>query len=105
MLDGSTRSHRVYVFIIRCGHCKKLAPGWDELAAKYAEDKNIGIAKLDVTASSANKKVANAHKVKGFPTLLLFSENAYYKYSSPRTLEAFSAFIDGGYKALVRQSY
>merc|ERR1719506_2292149 len=39
-----------------CGHCKKLAPTWDELAAKYDADPKIGIAKLDMTSGGSSQK-------------------------------------------------
>ena len=32
-----------------CGHCKKLAPAWDELANKV-KPQNINVAKVDCTA-------------------------------------------------------
>ena len=29
-----------------CGHCKRLAPTWDELAEKYANDASVKIGKV-----------------------------------------------------------
>ena len=34
---------------VRCGHCKQLAPIWDELAEHFAEDEDVVIAKMDAT--------------------------------------------------------
>ena len=50
-----------------CGHCKQLAPIWDELAEHFASDEDIVIAKMD----STKNEVDGVH-VTGFPTLKLF---------------------------------
>lgn len=47
-----------------CGHCKKLTPIYDELAAKLI-DEDVAIVKMDATAND----VPPSFDVRGFPTL------------------------------------
>merc|ERR1712192_100667 len=72
-----------------CGHCKKLAPIWDELGEHFKEDDSIVIAKIDMTAN----ELATV-SVRGFPTLKLFkADNTVVDYSGGRTLEDFIKFL------------
>jgi protein disulfide-isomerase A1 len=74
-----------------CGHCKQLAPIWDQLGEAYEDNANIVIAKMDSTANELENV-----KVQGFPTIKLFKkgDNAIIDYNGPRTLEGFKKFLD-----------
>lgn len=60
-----------------CGHCKKLAPIWDELAEKYEGDDSVVIAKMDSTQNEVEEVT-----VQGFPTLKMFPANSGGKVTS-----------------------
>jgi len=68
-----------------CGHCKRLAPTWEEVATDLKGEVNV--AKVDVTE---NRALGKQFGVKGFPTLLLFRRGKMEKYSGARTKEALS---------------
>merc|ERR1712102_216601 len=74
-----------------CGHCKQLAPIWDELGEKYKDHETIVIAKMDSTANELEEV-----KVQGFPTIKLFKKgtNEIVDYNGDRTLEGFSKFLE-----------
>jgi len=76
-----------------CGHCKTLAPKYEELAkrlSKYSD--TLTIAKIDATANSLPPEFA----VKGFPTIWFVpanNKNAPIKYEGAREVEDFVKFI------------
>jgi protein disulfide-isomerase A1 len=71
------------------GHCKKLAPIWEELGEKVKHD-NIVIAKLD-----ASNNDAPSVEIQGFPTIILFKakDNAQVAYSGDRSVAGFYEFL------------
>jgi thioredoxin domain-containing protein 5 len=75
-----------------CGHCKRMAPTWDELAAAAAKDGNkFHVGKVDCTVE---KEVASKQNVAGYPTIKLFKDGKFVEeYSGARTVEAFQEFV------------
>ena len=60
-----------YLLITLKIDCKKLAPTWETLAADFANDPNVVIAKVDVEAPDS-KTAAAAYDVTGYPTIKFF---------------------------------
>ncbi|KAM0722136.1 hypothetical protein Q7P37_001577 [Cladosporium fusiforme] len=78
-----------------CGHCKTLAPIYEELAAAFEHaGEKVTIAKVD---ADAHKELGRKWGVQGFPTLKWFDgkSDKPEDYKSGRDLESLSAFITG----------
>ncbi|CAF0757481.1 unnamed protein product [Rotaria sp. Silwood1] len=54
-----------------CGHCKSLAPKYDELAKNLRKEPNLVIAKMDATEND----VPSPYDVQGFPTIYFAPKN------------------------------
>lgn len=76
-----------------CGHCKNLAPVYEQLGDtfEFAKDK-VTVAKVD---ADAHKSLGRDYGVQGFPTLKWFDgkSNTPSDYNSGRDLESLQAFI------------
>ncbi|KAJ5587376.1 Protein disulfide-isomerase tigA [Penicillium hispanicum] len=76
-----------------CGHCKNLAPVYEELATAFAfaEDK-VTVAKVD---ADANRDLGKRFGVQGFPTLKWFDgkSDKPEEYNGGRDLESLSKWI------------
>ena len=77
-----------------CGHCKALAPKYDEAAKLLSENeetKQIRIAKMD---ADAQKSVPGRYGVSGFPTIKLFRNGEVAgEYEGDRTAEGIVDFM------------
>ena len=76
-----------------CGHCKKLAPVWEDLAAQKIAGVTIG--HFDATANDFVDTQTQG-MVQGYPTLLFYPAgkgSAPVPYSGGRDLEALKAFV------------
>jgi protein disulfide-isomerase A1 len=74
-----------------CGHCKSLAPIYEEVGKAFADDDDIIIAKMDATA---NDVVSPKFDVKGFPTLnFVAKDGTVSTYSGGRTEKELVEFV------------
>lgn len=76
-----------------CGHCKNLAPVYEQLAQdfSFAKDK-VTIAKVD---ADAEKSLGKRFGIQGFPTIKYFNgkDETPEDYSGGRDLESLTEFI------------
>ncbi|CAK5272120.1 unnamed protein product, partial [Mycena citricolor] len=73
-----------------CGHCKKLAPIWKQLA-KISKGK-MNIAEVDC---EAHDKFCKTQDIPGFPTLMFYPPTGVKsEYTMGRKLEQLKAFVD-----------
>jgi len=76
-----------------CGHCKRLAPTWEELAIKFVGSSSIKIAKVDCTDES-NRQLCVDEKVNGFPTMFLYRDGKKVEeYEGNRSLDDLYSFV------------
>lgn len=85
-----------------CGHCKKLAPIWEEMAEIFdskSEDSQVVIADVDHTLNDVDTPLV----IEGYPTLIFYPANGEIDpktglrksvlYNNGRDLESLMAFI------------
>jgi len=63
-VDG-TKDAFIKFYAPWCGHCKSLAPKWDEMAEEFASDDSVIIADYNVDAND----LPGGFEVRGFPTM------------------------------------
>jgi len=78
-----------------CGHCKKLAPVWEQLAEAYASNPEVVIARLDSTENEVEEV-----QIQGFPTLYFFPKGSSdpIPYEGEREFDALKEFVEGKVK-------
>ena len=84
--DGKV--HFIKFYAPWCGHCKKLAPVWSELADELKHNKQVSIGQVDCTqAQDLCKKL----EVTGYPTLKSFHAGESHAQFRGKSLSAFPA--------------
>jgi len=79
-----------------CGHCKALAPKWEELGGMFQDETSIVIASVDATENDT------PFKVQGFPTLVFYpagGKQSPITYEGDRTPAAMADFLRSNAKA------
>jgi protein disulfide isomerase len=74
-----------------CGHCKALAPHYENAATQLAtEGSDVKLAKVDATVE---KELGEKYEVRGYPTLLWFVDGQKLEYDGGRTAEGILSWI------------
>lgn len=76
-----------------CGHCKSLAPKYEELSSIFSSDDDLIIAKVDASEQTA---LASKYGISGFPTLKFFPAGSTEPedYTGGRETEDMLAFLN-----------
>lgn len=76
-----------------CGHCKRLAPTWDELGKKFAGSDLVKVIRVDCTLDE-NKSLCSKEGVDGYPSLFLYKDGEKIsEYNGSRSLDDLYEFV------------
>ncbi|KAF0972828.1 hypothetical protein FDP41_009077 [Naegleria fowleri] len=99
-VEAPSNHHRVYFvkfFAPWCGHCKRLAPVWSELAKELEDSSiphynNVQLAKINCDEHS---DVCRKFSIRGYPTLKLFANGKpVTEYYGQRSIPKIKGFLD-----------
>lgn len=79
----------------RCGHCKELAPKWDQMAKEWESNEDVVVASVDCTAGT-HEAWCLSLGIQAFPTIQYGTPPAacFETYHGDKTYEALSEFAN-----------
>lgn len=96
--DQMTSGKSVFIkwFAPWCGHCKELAPAWDQMASEWVNHKDVLVGAVDCTQNEDQKEWCISMGITGFPTLTYGdpSQGGFFleQYEESKSYEDLSAF-------------
>ncbi|KAK7337696.1 hypothetical protein VNO77_18281 [Canavalia gladiata] len=90
---GKDRGALIKFYAPWCGHCKRLAPDYEQLGTSFRKIKSVLIGKVDC---DEHKSLCSKYGVSGYPTIKWFPKGSLEpkKYEGARTAEALAAFVN-----------
>merc|ERR1711912_179513 len=73
------------------GHCKRMKPDFDKLAAEYKDSKTVVVADVDCTV---HQSLCSEHGVRGYPTIKYYQGGEAEDYKGGRSYKDIKKFID-----------
>lgn len=83
--------------VVRCGHCKSMAPAWAKLAEEWAGKPDTLVAEVNCDVEN---ELCESMGVDGFPSIKYGDPNALEDYEGGRDYESLAAFAQENLKGV-----